>query len=116
MQMKIVKSGQEHRRKKRPNQKKQEVMRYRENLGYMYDLKRRKNPAYKDYEKKTSRARRTVNSISDPIAKEAAKMKWIEPIGESLSIPTWEEIARRFGDTMSGEAIRKRVHRSFEQK
>ena len=77
--------------------KKSEITNYRRNFGSMLYLNSLKNPAYADFEKKTARARRAVNSIQDPAMKLAAKLKWINPLGEDMKTPTWNDVARENG-------------------
>lgn len=95
--------------------KKSEITNYRRYLGSMRCLKALENPAYAEFERKTARARRTVNSIPDPALKLAAKLKWISPLGEDMKTPTWNDVAREMGDTMTGDALRVAVHRELDR-
>lgn len=54
-----------------------------------------------------------VNAIDDPLVREAIRIKYIEPLGEEMKPPTWNEIAEQLGDCKSGEALRVAVYREI---
>lgn len=54
---------------------------------------------------------KAVDEIDDPMVREAIRIKYIEPLGEEMKPPTWDEIAQQLGDCKNGEALRVAVYR-----